>query len=70
MHYRYHIRVKDYLDASWAGWFDGLEIRHMPDGDTDLTGVIEDQARLMGIIIRIMNLNLELTSLTREELTK
>ena len=70
MQYQYHIRIKGYLDPSWADWFDGMEIRHEADGDTDLTGVVTDQARLMNILTRISNLNLELTSLTRSPVQK
>jgi hypothetical protein len=66
MDYRYHIRVKGILDPSWADWFEGLVIEHAPNGDTELAGIIADQAKLIHILTRIYSLNLELISVNRE----
>jgi len=59
---RYHIRVKGHLDLSWSEWFEGLKISYEPDGTSDLFGTIIDQAKLIGILTKIHNLNLELLS--------
>ena len=58
----YEIRVKGHLDVTWADWFDGLEIRHEPTGDTLLRGYILDQAALYGKLARIQGLGLTLLS--------
>ncbi len=62
----YRIRIKGHLDARWAGWFDGLEITQMPEGDTLLSGSGIDQAALHGILNRIRDLGLELISVQRD----
>ena len=58
----YEIRVKGQLDARWSGWFDGMTIRHEPNGDTTLYGPVADQAALFGVLMKIHNLNLPLIS--------
>ena len=56
----YQITVKEYLEASWAAWFDGLTISHAPDGVTTLEGSIRDQTALYGLIDRVRDLGLTL----------
>ena len=63
---RYHIRVKGHLDFSWSEWFEGLKISNEPNGTSDLFGTITDQAELLGILMKIHNLNLELLSVNPE----
>ncbi len=65
----YHIRVNGHLDDSWAEWFDGLSISNQENGDALLSGLIQDQTALHGILNRISNLGLTLISLeaVREE---
>jgi hypothetical protein len=58
----YEIRVKGQLDPRWSGWFDGMTVRHEPNGDTTLYGPVADQAALFGVLIKIHNLNLPLIS--------
>jgi hypothetical protein len=58
----YEIRVKGHLDLRWSAWFDGMAIRHEPNGDTTLHGPIPDQAALFGVLMKIHNLNLPLIS--------
>ena len=59
----YQIRVRGHLDLGWAGWFDGLTIRHTEDGDTVLEGPVADQAALHGLLAKIRDLGLLLVSI-------
>ena len=43
MNLHYQITVKEYLEDSWAAWFDGLTISHTADGATTLAGPVRDQ---------------------------
>ena len=64
----YEIRVEDYLSETWSTYFEGLSIRHEPEGETVLSGIL-DQAALHGNLIKIRNLNLILISVNRVEVT-
>ena len=58
----YQIRVKGHLDGTVASWFEGLTVSNHENGDALLTGHIQDQAALHGILNRISNLGLTLIS--------
>ena len=59
------IKIKGNLDEQWADWFENLEINF--DGkNTILSGHIEDQSALHGILNRIRDLNLTLISVNPE----
>jgi hypothetical protein len=58
----YQIRVKGHLDETLGSWFEGFTIANQEDGDALLTGPIQDQAALHGILNRISNLGLVLLS--------
>jgi hypothetical protein len=60
----YEIRVADHLSESWAARFDGLSMRHEPEGETVLSGML-DQAALQGVLMRIRDLGLKLISVNR-----
>jgi len=57
----YEIRVASYLSANWATRFEGLSMRHEPEGETVLSGML-DQAALHGVFVKIRNLGLYLIS--------
>ena len=61
----YEFRVKGVLDQKWSDWFGNFTIKPQPDGETRLTGQITDQAALRGILSQILNLNIELISVTK-----
>jgi len=46
----YQIRVKGHLDETLGSWFQGFTISNQEDGDALLTGPIQDQAALHGIL--------------------
>jgi len=60
---RYRLVVKGELGPRYASAFEGMTIR-AHDGETDITGLIIDQAHLHGLIARIASLGLTLHSLT------
>jgi hypothetical protein len=60
----YEIRVAGHLSANWAVRFEGLSMHHEPEGETVLSGSL-DQAALHGILVRIRNLGLNLISVNR-----
>jgi len=58
----YHIRIEGCLDEGWSDWFDGMTIQPEPYGETSITGLVRDQAALIGLINRIHDLGLVLIS--------
>jgi hypothetical protein len=62
----YEIRVAGHLSANWAARFEGLSMRHEPEGETVLSGRL-DQAALHGVLMRIRDLGLNLISVNRVE---
>jgi hypothetical protein len=61
----YEIRVEGHLDSSWEGSFGGVAIHHEPSGETVLSGMIEDQAALHGMLALVRDLNLKLIAVTK-----
>ena len=57
----YEIRVTGHLSTNWAGRFEGLSMKYTPEGETVLTGLL-DQAALHGVLVKIRNLGLKLVS--------
>ncbi len=62
----YEIRVASHLSANWAARFEGLSMRHEPEGETVLSGLL-DQAALHGVLVKIRDLGLNLISVNRVE---
>jgi hypothetical protein len=62
----YQIRIKGHLDQTLGSWFEGFTITNQEEGDALLTGPIQDQAALHGILNRISNLGLTLISVNSE----
>jgi hypothetical protein len=62
MNRHYQITINEYLEDSWAAWFDGLTITHAPDGTTTLAGPVRDQSALYGLIDKARDLGLTLVS--------
>jgi len=60
----FEIRVTGHLSANWAARFEGLTMRHEPEGETVLTGML-DQAGLHGVFMKIRSLGLNLISVNR-----
>lgn len=60
----YEIRIKGHLDPRWSDWFAGLELTHLEGDETLLSGTLQDQAALHGLLERIRDLNLKLISVS------
>ena len=61
------MRIKGHLDPSWQDYLEGLEIMQEADGTTRLSGVLQDQSALYGVLNMMSQLNLTLLSLERSE---
>ena len=61
---QYEIRVAGVLDDRWAAWFDGLQISGHGE-DTVICGLVADQPALHGLLAKVRNLGLCLTSVHR-----
>jgi hypothetical protein len=62
----YEIRVAGHLSAAWAARFEGLSMRHEPDGETVLSGKL-DQAAIHGVLAKVRDMGLNLISVNRVE---
>jgi hypothetical protein len=60
----YQIKIKGYLDDRWTEWTAGLQMTHLANDQTLLSGTLPDQAALHGLLERIRDLNLKLVSIT------
>jgi hypothetical protein len=60
----YEIRVEGHLAADWSDWLEGLTVRQEPNGETVLSGPL-DQAALHGVLARIRDLGLVLVVVQR-----
>jgi hypothetical protein len=59
---RVEIRVTGYLDADWSAWLEGFTIAHAQPNETVLSGKVEDQSSLYGLIAKLRDLGAELTA--------
>ena len=62
----YNIHVEGLLDPGWSDWLEGMEITHLENGQTQLSGPLADQAALYGLLNRIRDMNLILVSVVRK----
>jgi hypothetical protein len=60
---RYVLRVDGHLDARWSAWFDDLELQQHDDGTSTLTGIVQDQAQLHGLLAKVRDLGVRLIEL-------
>ncbi len=63
----FEIRIKGHLSDQWSEWLDGLDMQRCDNGEMILTGVIADQAALLGILNKLNRLNLALVSVKEIE---
>lgn len=60
----YEIRVAGHLSENWTARFEGLSMRHDPEGETVLTGML-DQSAMHGVFVKIRDMGLYLISVNR-----
>ncbi len=58
----YEIQIKGQLSDIWADWFEGMTIHDLDNGEMLLSGYVIDQSALMGILNKLIRLNLPLLS--------
>lgn len=63
----YEIHVAGHLSDLWESHFDGLQIERMPEGNTILSGTL-DQAGLHGILKQIRDLGLKVIAVQPAEI--
>lgn len=61
----YQIRINGHLDETWITWLSPLVIVNKANGEAILTGPVQDQAELAGLLDRIFDLNLTLLAVNR-----
>lgn len=59
---KYEIIVESHISTKLCYGFDKLDIRHLEDGTTVVTGIIADQAMLFALLGRIRDLGVKLRS--------
>jgi hypothetical protein len=64
---RVEIRIKGRINEEWSEWMGGLTVSHSDPEGTVLTGLVQDQAALYGIISRLRDLGLQLSAMSSEE---
>jgi hypothetical protein len=60
----YQITIQGHLDKAWTQWLGDLALSY-ENGNTILTGPVADQSALLGILVRLGDLNLTLVSVIR-----
>jgi len=60
----YEIKIRGHLDPHWSDRFGGLDLTHLADNETLLSGSLPDQAALHGLLEFVRDLNLTLISVT------
>jgi hypothetical protein len=60
----YQVRIKGFLDLQWTDWFAGMTVSTTDDGDTLLTGPVEDQAALHGLLKKVRDWGIPLISVS------
>jgi len=60
------IRVRGQIDEQWTNWFEDLTLSHS-EGVTVLTGTVQDQSALYGLLAKLRDLGLPLVSVSSEE---
>ena len=63
----YEVRIKGQLGTHWEESFEGWSILHEEDGTTLLTGPVDDQPALYGLLTQMSNLNIKLIAVNRIE---
>ncbi len=61
----YEIHIKGHLNRDWSDWLEGMQMSHLENGETILTGTIVDQSALMGILNKLNRLNLTILSINK-----
>jgi hypothetical protein len=58
------IRIEGQLDQSWAEWLDGFTFAYTEQDETILTGKVDDQAALYGLLAKLRDLGVKLIAVS------
>jgi hypothetical protein len=61
------IRLKGHVNRDWSDWLDMATVEFISEGDTVLTGTVNDQSALHGLINRISNLGIPLVTVSCDD---
>ncbi len=56
----YEIRVRLNAEICWQEWFEGMTVTNLDNGDVLLTGPVVDQSALVGLLTKVLELDLTL----------
>ena len=62
------ILIKGQIDSHWSDWLGGLQITHVGQDQSQLTGSIADQATLYGVLSKLRDLDMKLVSVNIKEI--
>lgn len=57
------IRIEGHLDEEWRDWLGVFAIVHTEQNQTLLTGSVQDQAAVYGLIAKLRDLSVKLVSI-------
>lgn len=63
----YEIRIEGHLDDAHSNEFGDLRVNRLPHGQTLISGRVQDQAALFGILLRIRDMGIPLISVSRKD---
>lgn len=63
----YEIVIESHVDRKRARYFEGMTMKHLPEGLTLLSGAVLDQAELHSILNKIRDMGLILVSVEKKE---
>jgi len=61
------IRLDGHLDKKWLDWLEGVTIVHTAQNQTLLSGSVQDQAGIYGLITKLRDLGVKLVSVNYGE---
>jgi hypothetical protein len=61
----YEIKIKGNLHGPVSDWFEGMTVINFDDGKAVLSGYLQDQSALHGILMKIRDLGLPLLDVRR-----
>lgn len=64
---QYEIHVKGHLSQDWEAWLDCMQMCCLENGEMILSGLLADQAALLGILNKLNYLNLCILSVNETE---
>ena len=64
----YQIRIEGHLGTQWTNWFEGMSITLEENGETLISGPVNDQAALYGLLKKVRDLGMPLISVNRTDL--